>query len=489
VDEWYIPVQIETGHERVRGGKVIDRKSPSTNPRHGGESTATIARQLDGPPGLPLIGNVIQFKRDPLKLLDDVRTHGNLVRLRFGPKTAYVVNDPELIEDLLATHHRSFMKTSGRRFNRLSRFLARGDDVERVINFPADADGEFWSRERPILQSSFTHTQVSRYLDTMISVIRDLVADWKSGEVRDIYHDMVLLTFRIVARALFGTDDPNEEKKLLDAFEIIMAAVVTRIANPFQLPVIVPTAANRRLVRSVREINSTFDAIVQRRRKVSGTGDLIDLILQGDRLHHVGWRYNVLSIFLAGYETSAVALAWIWYLLSRHPEAAAKMQAEVDRVIGGRLPSETDLRALVYTEAVMKEALRLYPPIWMTGREAREDLTLGSIHVPAGSILIISPWVTHRDPRFHVDPNAFRPERWLLPESGQPPRYAYFPFSGGPRSCLAQRFATVEIMLAVAMIATRFTLTSASQTVVMPKPRIGLRPAGAVLMKVTRRES
>jgi cytochrome P450 len=459
----------------------------ATPPKGDDGAEATIARQPTGPTGLPLVGHLIQFKQDPLKLLNEVRTHGDLVRLQFGPKIAFVVNHPELIEDVLATRHGLLVKTSGRKFTRLSRLLSGSEQIDRVVHFPADADEEFWSRERPTLQPVFANSQVSRYVDQMMRVIQDFIDDWKSGETRDIYREMVHLTFRIVGRTMFGSDDWVQEQKLLAAFEVILSAVVARIANPLQLPVIVPTTANRRLVRAVQEINAIFDALVRQRAQAAGTGDLIDIMLEGDRLHHADWRYNVLSIFIAGYETSAVALTWIWYLLARHPDVAGKVQSEIDRVIGGRVAEEKDVHALVYTEAVVKEALRLYPPLWVTAREARKDFALRSVRVPAGSILMISPWVTHRDARFYVDPDAFRPERWLTPGAGQLPKYAYFPFSAGPRHCLGQRFATLEIMLAVATIASRFTLTALSQKAVLAKPGIGLRPAGAVPMVVARR--
>ena len=211
-------------------------------------------------------------------------------------------------------------------------------------------------------------------------------------------------------------------------------------------------------------------------------------MLEGDRWRQAQWRYNVVSIFIAGYETSAVALTWLWYLLARHPEVAGKVQSEIDQVVGGRVAGENDVRSLVYTEAVMKEVLRLYPPLWLAGREAQQDLALGSFRVAAGSIMLLSPWVTHRDPRFFDDPEGFRPERWLTRETSQPPKFAYFPFSGGPLHCLGQRFAAMEIMLTVSLIVWRFTLTSTSPSAIVPKPWIGLRPDGAVPMLVTRRD-
>ncbi len=459
----------------------------TTNPGDDRKVTPISSHQWTSPAALPFVGHLLQFKQDPLKLLNEVRRHGDLVSLQFGPKTVFVVNHPDLIEDVLSRYHRSLMKTSGRKFTRLSRFLSRGEQIDRVVHFPADGDDAFWSRERPTLQPVFTNSHVSRYVDDMIAVIQDLIAAWQSGESLDVYREMVVLTFRIVAKTLFGSTDRADERKLLAAFEAIMFSVVRRIANPLEPPVIVPTPANRRLVRAVHEIDATFDALVRRRSQETGPGDLVDVMMEADRWRQPQWRYNVLSIFIAGYETSAVALTWIWYLLAHHPEVAGRVQAEIDRVLGGRIPQEADVRALVYTEAVVKEVLRLYPPLWVTAREVKEDLTLGAIRVPVGSILMISPWVTHRDPRFFADPEAFRPERWLAPETSQPPKYAYFPFSAGPRHCLGQRFATLEIMLTVALVVSRFTLTSTSPAPIVPKPWIGLRPNGPVPMLVTRR--
>ncbi|MGH9345889.1 MAG: cytochrome P450 [Vicinamibacterales bacterium] len=436
------------------------------------------------PAGLPLLGHLVRFKRDPLGLLNAARANGDLTRLRFGPRTAFVVNHPDLIEEVLVIQHRVFAKSCGRKFSRLSRFLAGGEQVDRVTHFPADND--FWMRQRPTIQPAFFHPQVSAYGDVMTRVIEGVIADWRVGEVRDVYVDMVRLAFRIVATTLFGEEDESEQRTLADAFETIMFEIAQRLANPLHVPPIVPTRRNRRLVRAVADVERIVDRLVERHRSGRGGGGaLLEIMLKDNRTQDPEWRYNVVGLFVAGYETTAVALTWTWHLLATHPDEEAKLRAELAGVLGDRAPSPGNVQELTYTEAILKESLRLYPPLWAFAREAVEDFTLGAQKMPAGTIVIISPWVTHRDGRYFDDPNAFRPSRWLGSAASQPPKYAYMPFSAGPRSCIGQRFALLEMLLAIATVAQRFRLADAAGSLAVPKPWIGLRPRYGMPMVVT----
>jgi cytochrome P450 len=434
------------------------------------------------PAGLPLIGHLVRFKRDPLGLLDDARTVGDLARLRFGPRTAFVVNHPDLIEEVLAIKHRVFEKSCGRPFSRLSRWLAGGEQIDRVTHFPAD--NNFWMRQRPLIQPAFFHPRMTAYGETMNAVIADVLSRWKTGEVRDVYRDMVELAFRVVATTMFGEEDESEQRVLMDAFEIVMFEIAQRLANPLQVPPVIPTARNRRLVNAVAAIERVFDGLVNRHQSGHGGGALMEIMQKGGRTRDPEWRYNIVGLFVAGYETTAVALTWTWHLLATHPDEEAKLRAEVATVLDGQTPNPGHVQGLTYAEAIVKESLRLYPPLWAFAREAVEDFSLGSHEMHAGTICIVSPWVTHRDGRYFDDPLAFRPSRWLGAPETQPPKYAYMPFSGGPRHCVGQKFALLEMLLVIAAVTQKYRLTMAPGSNAVPKPWIGLRPRDGMRMVV-----
>ena len=277
------------------------------------------------------------------------------------------------------------------------------------------------------------------------------------------------------------------------AFDAIVKEIAVRFRRPFRIPDIVPTPGNIRYVRGVRRIRRLVTRIIQERREDDrDRGDLLSMLMlarddDGQPMTEHQLRDEVITLLLAGHETTALALSWTWYLLSQYPDVDAKLAAELRDVLGGRAPAVNDLPHLVLTEQVVTEAMRLYPPAWGIGREALADCEIGGYAIPAGTTIIISPWVLHRDQRFFEHPNEFRPARWRGDFARQLPRFAYMPFGGGPRICIGNRFAMMEAVLILATVAQNFRLQWHGTRPVEPLPSITLRPKGGVWLKLAAR--
>ena len=305
---------------------------------------------------------------------------------------------------------------------------------------------------------------------------------------------MAPLTLDIVAKTLFGTLLTVEFEEVGAALETIAQRFTGRGGVLFHLPEKIPTPANLRFRRAARSLDGVIYRIIEGRR-ASGerNGDLLSMLLEvrdeetGERMSNRQLRDEVMTIFLAGHETTANALSWTWYLLAKHPEIEARLLKELSEVLEGRAPTVGDLPRLRYTDMVLKESMRLYPPAWAFGREAVEDCEIGGYHVPAGTQLIMSQWVMHRDPRYHERAEEFRPERWADGTTEMLPPYAYFPFGGGPRLCIGRSFARMEAILLLATMARRFRLRLAQELPVEPQPSITLRPSNGLRMVLTRR--
>lgn len=262
----------------------------------------------------------------------------------------------------------------------------------------------------------------------------------------------------------------------------------------FSIPERIPTPGNLRFRRAIRYLDALIYNIIQRRRaNGEDTGDLLSMLLgvrdkeTGEGMSDRQLRDEVMTIFLAGHETTANALSWTWHLLASHPEVEAKLHEELGETLAGRPPSVADLPRLRYTEAVVTESMRLYPPAWAFGREALEDCEIGGYRVPAGTQLIMSQWVAHRDPRYFDAPEMFRPERWESGLSERLPRYAYFPFGGGPRLCIGRSFARMEAVLLLATLAQKFRLRHVPGEYIAPQPSVTLRPKNGMRMVLSSR--
>ncbi len=440
-----------------------------------------------GPKGRFLTGNLLDYSRDQLGYLTRcAREYGDVVRLRFVNVRVYLLNHPDHVEYVLVRNNNNFIKSRGQRHS-LS-FLGGG---------LLTSEGPLWRRQRRLAQPAFHQERISAYGGTMVECAEQTVSAWQDGEVRDVHEDMARLTLEVVAKTLFGTLLTRELEEVGEALAVIAKRFAGRGGVLFQIPQSIPTPGNLRFQRAIRRLDEIVYGII-RRRRASGEdayprGDLLSILLAardeetGEAMSDEQLRDEVMTILLAGHETTANALSWTWHLLAGHPEAEAKLFEELWEVLADRAPTAEDLPRLGYADAVIKESMRLYPPVWAFGREALKDCEIGGYHVPAGTQLVMSQWVMHRDPRYYENPGKFRPERWTEGSAEKPPKYAYFPFGGGPRLCIGRPFAKMEAVLLLATIAQRFRLSPASGRPVMPQPSITLRPKGGMKMVLTRR--
>jgi len=444
----------------------------------------TASRRPPGPNGRPLVGHLLEVRRNQLGFLRTcARDFGDVVEVRYGPKPVMLLNHPRYIEEVLVTQHRVFAK--GRFYAILQPMLGHG---------LLTSEGSFWLRQRRLAQPAFHRERVAAYADVMVAYAEEAVAAWSDGAVLDVQREMARLTLRIVCRALFDAEVSAEAAAVGGALPIALRELDAQINGPeFLLPAWVWTPSRLRLRRAVRHLDRVVYRIIARRR-ASGEdrGDLLSALLavrdeDGTGMSDRQVRDETITVMLAGHETTALALAWALHLLAGHPAAEARLRAEVTEVLGDRPASAADPPRLRYADAVVAEAMRLYPPIPLIGRQATEPCTIAGYRLPAGANVAVSPWVVHRDPRFFTEPEAFRPERWLDGLAERLPRFAYFPFAGGPRVCIGQGFARMEAVLLLATIARRCTLAPVDERPVVPEPALTLRQRDGLRMAVRRR--
>ena len=432
-----------------------------------------------------LTGNLPEFRRDPLDFfVHAARQYGDFVPVRFPGARGAVLSHPDYIEEVLVAQHRNFVKSVAQR------------KIRSVVgNGLVLSEGEFWRRQRRLAQPAFHRERVAAYGGVMVAYAERMLNAWQDGETRDVHQEMMRLTLEIVVKTLFDAEVAGEAGAVGAALDVITAHFASRFTSIlFLLPDSVPTPGNLRLKRAVRRLDGIIYAIIdQRRAGGEDRGDLLSLLLRArDEEDRTGMtdrqlRDEVMTLMLAGHETTALALSWAWYLLTQHPVADAKLTAELAAVLGGRAPGVADLPRLRYTEMVVSESLRLYPPAWALSRDAVQDCEVGGYPVRAGTSLVMSPWAMHRDPRYFDEPEAFKPDRWADGLAKRLPKYAYFPFGGGPRICIGNTFAMMEAALVLATVAQRFRLTLVPEHPVTPQPSVTLRPKHGVKMVLHRR--
>ena len=428
-----------------------------------------------GPKGKLIMGVMREFNGDMHGFVTRCRDYGDVVRTRFLYVYAYFLYNPSDIEALLTTNAKSYRKAESLR----SPFFRR-----LVGNGLVTSEGDFWRRQRRLAQPAFHRQRISSYGDVMVQYAQRAIASWKPGERRDLARDMTRLTLEIVVKTLFNSDVSYDA----DHIGQILSGLVKPFASQATLKWILdnrlPTPGHRRYFRAVSEIDRiVYRIIAERRASGYDEGDLLSMLLHaqdddGSQMTDAQLRDEVMTLFLAGHETTALALSWSWYLLATHPQAEQKFHAELDEVLGGRAPNVSDLPKLKYTEMIAKEAMRLYPPAYAIGREAIEETEIGGFSVPKRTQVFAFPWVTHRDPRYFEEPDSFKPERWESTE--QLPKYAYFPFGGGPRQCIGNYFAMMEIVLLLATIGQRFRFSLDPGHTVEVLPVLSLRPKNGI---------
>lgn len=438
------------------------------------------------PKSKPVLGHLMAFRRDPLGfLLGAAQAHGDIVQFKFGPETIFFINHPDTIRDVLVTNNRNFTKSRG--LEMAKRFLGEG---------LLTSEGEFHRRQRRLAQPAFNHKRIPAYANVMAEYGARHRARWQDGETLDIAQEMMSLTLAIVGKTLFDADVEGEAKAIGRALSQIMH-MFDRITTPFPwLLEMLPLPSNFRFARARARLDETIYRIINERRATGeDRGDLLSMLLlatdtegDGTGMSDRQLRDEAMTIFLAGHETTANALTWTWYLLSQHAEVEARLHEEIDAVLAGRLPTAADFPQLRYTEMVLAEAMRLYPPAWALGRRAIADYPIGQYTIPARSIVLMSPYVMHRNPRYYPEPFRFDPERWTAQAREARPKFAYFPFGGGPRVCIGEGFAWMEGVLLMATLAQRWRMRLASDQKVAPQPMITLRARNGIRMRLEKRE-
>ena len=408
---------------------------------------------------------------DPLKYFTGImREYGDLVGLRIFNFRILLLNHPDHIEDVLVNHPRKFIK--GRVLQANKRVFGRG---------LLTSEGDFWLRQRRLAQPAFHRARIAGYASTMVEYTERLLHEWQDGEERDIHKEMMRLTLHIVGKTLFDADVERDAQDIGKSMELLLEFGADFRRTLF-VPQWLPTPTNIRVERAIRQIEKVlYRMIAEKRASGRDAGDLLSMLLaaqdeDGSRMTDKQLRDEAITLFLAGHETTANTLSWTWWLLAQNPAVEAKLHAELRNVLAGRAPSLDDLPKLVYTNHIITESMRLYPPAWGTARTAIEDHEIAGYAVPKGSGVSFAQWTVHRDARWYDAPEEFRPERWEGDLLKRLPRFAYFPFGGGPRQCIGNAFALMEAALILATIAQQYRFRLVEGHPVVPLASITLRP-------------
>jgi cytochrome P450 len=416
---------------------------------------------------------------DPLGfLLRVAREHGALAQFRLPGMLVYLVNDPDLIDRVLLAEHENLVKDS---FTR-ELALVTGNGL-------LTSEGAFWRKQRRLSQPAFHHQRVQAYGETMVRYAERLASSYGDGEVRDVHEDMMRLTLSIVGKTLFSVEVDDEARVIRDSIEVMMDRFSG--ANAF-VPRSLPTPGNLRALAALKRLDAIVYRIIDERRRTGDTGDLLSMLMvatseDGARMTDRQLRDEAITLLLAGHETTALTLTFALHLLGAHPEIEAGIARNVLCVLGNRPATVADLPELRPVENVVRESMRLFPPAWAIGREAIAPFELGGYPVARGTQLWISQWVVHRDPRHFEEPDAFFPERWSGDLAKRLPRYAYFPFGGGPRVCIGNAFAMMEATLVLATLVRHVRMSPEDLRPLELNPAVTLRPKKAVRMRVQRR--
>jgi cytochrome P450 len=423
------------------------------------DDTKLAARVPPGPRGNVVLGSIGDIYRDRLRfVLDLARIYGDVLQYRVAHMRIYQINHPEGVGRLLHDNHRNYSKDVAT-FGTLKLFLGNGLFT---------SDGDFWRRQRRLAQPAFHRRRVANFGGLMTDATLAMLDRWQARETAeqplDVATEFMRLTMEVVTLALFSTSVEHDIGKIGSAITTLLDDVTFRFTFPFYPPLKVPTLRNRRFLTARATLDGIVYRIIAERRRPDEHDDLLALLMEvrdektGEGMSDKQLRDEVVTLFLAGHETTANALTWASYLLSTHVAIERRLRAEVDETLQGRIPTDSDLPNLTYTRMVIDETLRLYPPAWITNRRAMEADTVCGYRIPADATVSISPYVTHRDPTLWQNPEGFDPDRFAPERSDARPHYAYFPFGGGPRRCIGKGFALMESTLVLALLTQRCEL-------------------------------
>lgn len=439
---------------------------------------------VDVPDAVPLLGHLAAFRKQPLERLTTWwRQHGDALRFRLGRRPLYLFSHPDLAEEVLVKQSDRFVKVyDPQKPTGLALVLGNG---------LVTSSGEVWKRHRRVIQPIFHRSRMAAMADRMAQVGEQRMAAWKdrAGSTIDIAAEMMQLALEVISQTMFSTSMTQHIDRISHALQVSIRYAFDSFSNPLFLPLWVPTARNREFLAVMQFLDELmYGLLAERRHSGVRHDDLLDLLLQardeetGEGLSDQELRDEALTIFAAGHETTANALAWTWSLLATYPDARARFHEEIDRVLQGRTPNAHDLQHLPYTRAVFDESLRLYPPAPAVQRKATTRTTVGGLALPKDAFVLVGTYNLHRHPDFWPNPEQFRPERWL---DGERPssRSAYMPFGAGPRTCVGLHFASVEGPLLLALIGRHYDLKLAQDSV-EPHLMVTLRPKGGIRMTI-----
>ena len=446
------------------------------------------AQRLPGPvvPGFTRILTALSPVRlpfDSLKyIVDNAAKYGPLYGIYLSDTVTYVVSDPKLAHEILVERHAEFHKAQ----------MLRNAIGELIGNGLLTSEGDFWRRQRKLAQPAFHFARIAAYGETMVRQTLDHITDWESGETRDVAQDMLAITLGIVNKTLFGIDVRDQAKRIGALTYVILEAANDRLNSYAPVWERLFKTRRRREEAALGELFAIVDGIITEHGKRADSGDLLSMLLaardeEGNPMSAQQLRDEVMTLFVAGHETTANALNWALYLLSQNPEAEAKLMNEI-AALGGRPPAMADLARLPYSEMVIKESIRLYPPAAGATREPLHDIELGGYHIPKGGNIAISTYTMHRNAAFFPDPLRFDPERFSPAREADIPKHAYLPFGAGPRVCIGNTFAMMEARLILITILQRFRLTLAPKQTVQAEQLFTIRPKGGLKMIVRPRD-
>jgi len=436
-----------------------------------------------GPAYLTPFGVGRTMRRDPLAFVSGLaRDYGDSVLVRMGPVHFYMFFHPDAVKHVLQENHQNYVK--GPIIGRVKVLIGEGLFT---------SEGSFWRRQRRLAQPAFHRDRIAGLVDTMVRCTAERLDGWAPRAAErtpfDVAEEMSALTLTIVGRALFGRDLSGEAAAAGRALGVTLEIAAERAMSYAVLPLAIPTARNRAFRRARRVLDDLVYQMIDARRQGGGeAGDLLSMLMAardeetGEGMTRRQLRDEVMTFFLAGHETTAVALSWTWSLLANHSDVVERLRREVADALGTRSPTIADLPNLPLCRQVVEEAMRLYPPVWGVGRQALKEDTVGGYRIPAGAILSLSPWVTHRHSAIWADPDRFDPDRFAPDQVRSRPKHAYFPFSSGPRLCIGETFALVEAQIVVAMMMQRYALALPAGAMVVPEPHLTLRPRGGLPM-------
>lgn len=446
------------------------------------QPSAAPAADATGPRGYPLVGILPKFAADPLNfLLQQSQTHGDVFRLDLGNRQFLFVNHPDAAKHVMVDNNKNYRKGYGK--------------LPLLGNGLVTSEGDFWRRQRRLMQPAFHRERIAGLASAMTDEAAKMLARWQPhaerGELLDAYDEMLHATMAVITRTMFGADVEQYYDVLSPSFTAALEFLNQRMFSPVQIPESWPTPVNMRYREAQAKIDEVvYRTIADRRSGKTQGDDLLDMLLKardeetGEGMSDEQLHDEVTTIYFAGHETTAATLSWTWYLLSKNPDTERRVHDEVARVVGDGIPTPAHVAQFDLVRRVIEEAMRLYPPAWMFTRTANADDVVNGYRVPKDAIVMISPYVMHRDARWWDNPEGFDPERFTPERSAERPKTAYIPFAAGPRMCIGNQFSMMEAQLIVAMVVQKYRLHLVPGQKVEAKPMATLRPSPGMLMRL-----